>query len=118
MRLIIRMNLSEQPLAMRRPASARVWCGGLLLAISPAYYGARAAGPANAVDRAAPLAVRVLIINMFSLEAAPWLDALKPTREIRVPGLSSDYPFVKCRADAHRKSPDMKNGARGKRYQR
>lgn len=47
-----------------------------------------------------PLAVKVLIINMFSLEAAPWLDALKPTREIRVPGLSSDYPLVMCTADA------------------
>jgi purine nucleoside permease len=49
---------------------------------------------------APPLAVKVLIINMFSLEAAPWLDALKPTREIRVPGLSSDYPLVMCTADA------------------
>jgi purine nucleoside permease len=47
-----------------------------------------------------PLAVKVLIINMFSLEAAPWLDALKPTLEIRVPGLSSDYPLVKCTAEA------------------
>jgi purine nucleoside permease len=41
---------------------------------------------------APPLEVKVLIINMFSLEAAPWLDALRPTQEIRVPGLSSDYP--------------------------
>jgi purine nucleoside permease len=47
-----------------------------------------------------PLEVKVLIINMFSFEAAPWLDALRPTQEIRVPGLSSDYPFVRCRADA------------------
>ena len=49
---------------------------------------------------APPLAVKVLIVNMFSLEAAPWLDALKPTQEIRVPGLSSDYPLVRCTADA------------------
>jgi purine nucleoside permease len=47
-----------------------------------------------------PLAVKVLIVNMFSLEAAPWLDALRPTREIRVPGLSSDYPLVRCTAEA------------------
>ena len=47
-----------------------------------------------------PLAVKVLVVNMFSLEAAPWLAALKPTQEIRVPGLSSDYPLVKCTADA------------------
>src|ERR1700691_912032 len=49
---------------------------------------------------APPLAVKVLIVNMFSLEAAPWLDALKPTQEIRVPGLSSDYRLVRCTADA------------------
>jgi purine nucleoside permease len=49
---------------------------------------------------APPLAVKVLIVNLFSLEAAPWLDALKPTQEIRVPGLSSDDPFVKCNAEA------------------
>jgi purine nucleoside permease len=50
--------------------------------------------------RTPPLDVKVLIINMFSFEAAPWLDALRPTQEFRVPGLSSDYPLVKCRADA------------------
>jgi purine nucleoside permease len=50
--------------------------------------------------RTPPLEVKVLIVNMFRIEAAPWLDALRPTQEIRVPGLSSDYPSVKCRADA------------------
>jgi purine nucleoside permease len=95
------MNLSEQPLAMRRPASARVWCGGLLLlAIFPACYGARAAEPANAAGHAAQLPVKVLIINLFSLEAAPWLEALRPTQDIPVPGLSSDYPMVRCNSDA------------------
>jgi purine nucleoside permease len=54
----------------------------------------------GAAADAPPLAVKVLIINMFSLEAAPWLDALRPTREIRVPGLSGDYPLVKCTAEA------------------
>jgi purine nucleoside permease len=53
-----------------------------------------------AAEGAPPIAVKVLIINMFSLEAKPWLEALKPTREIRVPGLSSDYPLVKCTPDA------------------
>lgn len=47
----------------------------------------------------AALPVKVMIINMFGLEAAPWLKALAPSREIRVPGLSSDYPAVTCRAD-------------------
>jgi purine nucleoside permease len=47
-----------------------------------------------------PLEVKVLIINMFGLEAGPWLDALKPTREIPVRGLFGDHPVVKCNADA------------------
>jgi len=54
----------------------------------------------TAAADAPPLAVKVLIVNMFSFEAAPWLEALRPTREIRVPGLSSDYPLVKCTAEA------------------
>jgi purine nucleoside permease len=53
-----------------------------------------------AAAEAPPLAVKVMIINMFSLEAAPWIEALKPTQDIRVPGLSSDYPLVKCTAQA------------------
>jgi purine nucleoside permease len=65
---------------------------------SPLLLRSVAADPAAA--QPSPLEVKVLIINMFSLEAAPWLDALKPTREIRVPGLSSDYPLVKCTAEA------------------
>ena len=48
----------------------------------------------------APLAVKVMVVSMFQLEAAPWLKTLKMTREIRVPGLSSDYPLVRCTADA------------------
>jgi purine nucleoside permease len=54
----------------------------------------------TAAADASPLAVKVLIVNMFSFEGAPWLDALRPTREIRVPGLSGDYPLVKCTAQA------------------
>jgi purine nucleoside permease len=56
-------------------------------------------GVATAAD-STPLAVKVMIINMFSLEAKPWLEALKPTREIAVPGLSEDYPLVRCTTDA------------------
>src|SRR5271156_4104515 len=54
----------------------------------------------TAAADAPPLAVKVMIVNMFSFEAAPWLDALRPTREIRVAGLSSDYPLVKCTQEA------------------
>ena len=71
--------------------SLRAACGLLLLAVA----GAAAAGsPADA-----PLAVKVLVVNMFELEAAPWIRALRPDREIRVPGLSADYPAVRCNGD-------------------
>jgi purine nucleoside permease len=57
--------------------------------------------PRTAAAADAPaLAVKVMIVNMFGPEAAPWLDALQPARDIRVPGLSSDYPLVKCTAQA------------------
>jgi purine nucleoside permease len=68
---------------------------------SAAYADTEAAGDLHSdVPAPAPLAVKVLIINMFGLEAAPWIEALRPDREIRVPGLSGDYPLVKCTADA------------------
>lgn len=55
---------------------------------------------ATAAETTPPLPVKVLVINMFSLEAEPWLKALAPTMPITVPGLSSDYPAVHCNAAA------------------
>jgi len=52
-----------------------------------------ASGPGIAEDR---IPVKVMIISMFNLEGAPWIAALKPEREVRVPGLSSDFPSVRC----------------------
>ena len=43
---------------------------------------------------------KVMIISMFGPEAQAWLDRLGPFRQIKVPGLSPDYPVVNCnRAD-------------------
>ena len=50
-------------------------------------------GPAPAAE---PLPVKVLIVNMFGGEAGPWLQALHDLHEIRVPGLSADYPVARC----------------------
>lgn len=96
------MNGGEQHTVAKRPASVRARCAYalLLLAIFSTPGNARAAEPADAAARVAPLPVKVLIINMFSLEAAPWVEALRPTQEIRVPGLSGDYPTVGCNSDA------------------
>jgi purine nucleoside permease len=52
-----------------------------------------ASAPGMADER---IAVKVMIISMFGQEAAPWLAALQPAREVRVPGLSSDFPTVRC----------------------
>ena len=40
--------------------------------------------------------VKVMIISMFGPEGQVWLDHLGPWRDIRVPGLSPDYPVVHC----------------------
>jgi purine nucleoside permease len=41
-------------------------------------------------------APKVMIVSMFGPEGKVWLDKLGPWREIRVPGLSPDYPVVSC----------------------
>ena len=41
-------------------------------------------------------AVKVMIISMFAPEGQVWVDKLKLTDAIRVPGLSPDYPAVHC----------------------
>jgi purine nucleoside permease len=75
---------SPIPSCWRRVATA------LLLAV---------ALPAGAVARTPPaIPVKVLVITMFGPEAAPWLAQLPPTRSVRVPGLSAEYPDVKCTA--------------------
>jgi purine nucleoside permease len=56
--------------------------------------------PIHAATPTAPIAVKVLIINMFELEAKPWLALLHADRQIAVPGLSSDYPLVRCNAES------------------
>ena len=43
-----------------------------------------------------PIPVKVMVVTLFGPEAAPWLAQLPPTRSVRVPGLSAEYPDVKC----------------------
>jgi purine nucleoside permease len=62
--------------------------------------GAALASVSDSSLHVAPLAVRVLVINMFQLEAAPWIDALHPDRQVAVPGLPDEYPWVRCNGDA------------------
>ncbi|TDY54049.1 purine nucleoside permease [Paraburkholderia rhizosphaerae] len=41
-------------------------------------------------------APKVMIVSMFGPEGQVWLDKLGPWQQIRVPGLSPDYPMVRC----------------------
>jgi purine nucleoside permease len=40
--------------------------------------------------------VKVMVITLFGPEAEPWLKQLALKHSIRVPGLSAEYPEVKC----------------------
>jgi purine nucleoside permease len=75
---------------MGKYSLARLIASAMLLVL-----GCSAAGPGLADPR---IPVKVMIISMFGLEGDPWIAALKPDRDVRVPGLSSDYPLVHCTA--------------------
>jgi purine nucleoside permease len=81
---------------MREAARPLLFTGALLLASVWPGGGSRAAEATGS----APLAVKVMIVNMFQLEAAPWLAALRPDQEIVVPGLTQDDPAVHCNGEA------------------
>ncbi len=68
--------------------SLRAVAAALLIAVAPL------AAVAAKVPPAVP--VKVLVITLFGPEAAPWLAQLPTTRSVRVPGLSAEYPDVKC----------------------
>ena len=93
------MNFIEHCVATRR----RV-CSGRSLVVAAMWIAVTivAAGVTHAgvPTRAAPLPVKVMIVNLFGFEAAPWIAALKPDLDIPVPGLAVDYPAVRCNADA------------------
>lgn len=73
---------------------------GFILVLGMPRADIAAAAPTSGEFRAAPRAVKVLVVNLFGMEAAPWIRALRPTEEIRVPGLSNDYPVVQCTTEA------------------
>nr|WP_254441922.1 purine nucleoside permease [Duganella vulcania] len=61
--------------------------------------GAPLAKPARVASRRAALAPKVVIINMFAGEAAPFISELGLTTEHPVPGLSARYPALRCDRD-------------------
>ena len=65
------------------------------VAISAAVFGLAAIG-SQAAAPAKPRPVKVMVITLFGPEAAPWLAQLPIRQTVRVPGLSAEYPEVKC----------------------
>ncbi len=57
-----------------------------------------AAGNAHAATEA-PRPVKVLIVSMFGPEAEPWIKPFALNESITVPGLSPDYPALRCNTD-------------------
>ena len=47
-------------------------------------------------DSAAPIKPKVMLITMFAPEAQTWIDRLELKQEVRVPGLSAEYPVIRC----------------------
>jgi purine nucleoside permease len=60
-----------------------------------AYCSAVGAQPAAP----SPRPLKVLIITMFEPEAVPWLEPLRLTEKIPVPGLLPEQPALRCNAD-------------------
>jgi purine nucleoside permease len=72
----------------------------LISALGIAASGATLAAVPDTSPHGAAPEVKVLIVNMFQLEAAPWIAALHADRQVAVPGLSDQYPGVRCNPDA------------------
>jgi len=65
-------------------------------AVSTALSLLICAAPAAADETPAPRPVKVMIVTLFGPEAAPWLAQLPVRQTVRVPGLSAQYPDVRC----------------------
>ena len=52
--------------------------------------------PDDAKTKTAPIKPKVMLITMFAPEAQHWIDRLELKQEIRVPGLSAEYPTIRC----------------------
>ena len=63
------------------------------------WMAAALAAAFTAPAAAAPREIKALVITMFAPEAEPWVSSFKLAESITVPGLSPDYPALRCNAD-------------------
>ncbi|MCF5780121.1 purine nucleoside permease, partial [Pseudomonas poae] len=52
--------------------------------------------PSVVLAQTAPIKPKVMLITMFAPEAQTWIDRLALKQEVRVPGLSAEYPVIRC----------------------
>jgi purine nucleoside permease len=69
-------------------------CVGLAFAT----LGGSALAATPAAPASTPVTPKVMLIAMFAPEAQHWIDRLGLTRQVSVPGLSAEYPTVRCNA--------------------
>ena len=74
--------------------SHRVVAGAFSLLLGTAPLAAAASSASGKAAAARP--VKVMVITLFGPEAAPWLQKLPLRHVVRVPGLSPQYPQVRC----------------------
>ncbi len=67
--------------------------------LTPWMVAASLAAALVAPAAAAPREIKALVITMFAPEAEPWISSFKLAESIAVPGLSPDYPALRCNAD-------------------
>jgi purine nucleoside permease len=70
-----------------------------MVALSCAAWLAGCHSDSENPEPPSPRPVKLLIISMFAPEGQVWIDRLGLSEAIAVPGLSSDYPDVRCNAD-------------------
>ena len=68
-----------------------------LAALAALAFVAGCAAPGTSAD--APRPVKVMIVTLFGPEAEAWTSRLAFDRAYAVPGLSAEFPAVKCTAD-------------------
>jgi purine nucleoside permease len=64
-----------------------------------ALIAASLVGAAATPVAAAPREIKALVVTMFGPEAEPWVKSFKLEQAITVPGLSPDYPALRCNDD-------------------
>ena len=84
-----------RPSAWTTARVVALFAAALLQPIGPALADSTAAR-----TNAQPVSPRVVVVNFFGLEAAPWLAVLHADVRVMVPGLPAEFPWLQCTADA------------------